>query len=128
MMPRPIRNSEIPPSADYQKGYRHGKQDAAEAWRSLYDAINEVVAVIGCHGQIISKDDRVAWLMRCLDIIDGGNFKAAAPAQTALTDAARDAARWRMAVEIGAINAGFIEWTDAALTAAQSASGDTPNQ
>jgi len=43
-------------------------------WRDLYDSINQVTAVLGCHGSINARDDRVMRLMECLKAMDGGEY------------------------------------------------------
>ena len=38
----------------------------------VYGAANVVVAVLGCHGEIYARDDRVSALMDALHDVDGG--------------------------------------------------------
>ncbi len=44
-------------------------------WRELYDSVNVIMAVIGCHGTICAKDDRVLAVMDALAEIDGGSYQ-----------------------------------------------------
>lgn len=43
-----------------------------ERLRRVYDAANVVVAVLGYHGEICARDDRVSALMDALHGVDGG--------------------------------------------------------
>lgn len=43
-----------------------------ERLRRVYAAANVVVAVLGCHGKICARDDRVSALMDALHDVDGG--------------------------------------------------------
>ncbi len=47
----------------------------SDQWRKLYDTVNEIMAVIGCHGSICAKDDRVLAVMGALADIDGGTYQ-----------------------------------------------------
>ncbi len=65
-------------------GYYPTEAEAIAAWNrrsvlalagppdALYKAVNEMMAVLGCHGTISARDDRVQAVMDALHAIDGG--------------------------------------------------------
>lgn len=42
------------------------------AWQTLYHAVNAMMAPLGYHGTISSRDDRVQAVMDALHVLDGG--------------------------------------------------------
>lgn len=73
-------------------------------WRDLYDAINQVTAVLGCHGSISARDDRVLNLMACLKAMDGGEYTPGMMPPLVYASAARAAALEEAAEHIDSMN------------------------
>ncbi len=58
--------------AELERLYWQGAAALAAKVLPLYDATNEMVAVLGAHGEICARDDRVMAVMDALHAIDGG--------------------------------------------------------
>lgn len=69
---KPLPNSQVDFGASCECT-KNGSGNS-DKFKALYITVNEMMAVIGAHGQIISKDDRVSAVMDALHEFDDGVY------------------------------------------------------